>query len=186
MKILLHTCCAGCAIYTFRVLESKFNQVTGFFFNPNIHPYKEFKSRQEAVKKYADKYGKKMEFREYTPERFFHEVNYKEMHGERCPICWRMRLTEAAAFAKEKGYDSFTTTLLISPYQNHDIVKLIGEEISKEAGIPFYYEDFRPGFNESLGALKAEGLYSQKYCGCLYSEKEKHEKKPVSHLRGVI
>jgi len=177
LKILLHTCCAGCAIYTIKTLEKKFDRVTGFFFNPNIHSYTEFKSRRQALERYALKYDKEIIFAEYHPQEFFHEINYKENKGERCPICWRIRLHKAAVFAKDNGYDSFTTTLLISPYQEHFVVKTIGEDISKEVGLPFYYEDFRIGFNESLDTLKKEELYSQKYCGCIYSEKERYENK---------
>jgi len=177
MKILLHACCAGCTIYTFKILEEKFNEVRGFFFNPNIHPYTEFKRREDALKKYADKQKKEIVFRECRPEIFFHEINYKETKGERCPVCWHLRLSKTAEFAKENGYDSFTTTLLISPYQDHLLIKMIGEEVSKEAGIPFYYEDFRIGFRDSQQSLKSEGLYSQKYCGCVYSEKERYEEK---------
>jgi len=177
MKILLHACCAGCAIYTFEALEKKFDHITGFFFNPNIHPYAEFNNRRAALEEYAAKYKKEIAFCEYAPRDFFHEINYKEAKGERCPICWRMRLRRAANFAKENGYDSFTSTLLISPYQDHMLIKVIGEEISKEMGVTFYYEDFRPGFKESQVALKKDALYSQKYCGCIYSEIERYEAK---------
>jgi len=177
MKVLLHTCCAGCAIYTFRALEKKFDRVTGLFFNPNIHPYSEFHNRREALRQFSEKYNKEAAFPEYRPEVFFHEINYKETKGQRCPICWRLRLKEAANFAKDNGYDAFTTTLLISPYQDHSIIKMIGEDLSKETGVSFYYEDLRAGFRDSQDRLKAEGLYSQKYCGCLYSEKERYERK---------
>ena len=182
MKILFHACCAGCAIYVFETLEKKFAKVTGLFFNPNIHPYTEFKNRQDALKEYTDKYKKKVIFQTYNPQIFFHEINYKETTTERCPICWHLRLNRAANFAKEHGYDSFTTSLLISPYQEHCLVKTVGEDVSKRIGIPFYYEDFRVGFEKSLKILKQEKLYSQKYCGCIYSEKERHEKKGNKNL----
>jgi len=171
MKILLHVCCAGCAIYTIETLEKKFDKVLGLFFNPNIHPRSEFKKRQEALKIYAGKHEKEIVFGDYRPEEFFREVNYKEGDPERCPICWRMRLERSAEFALSGGFDAFTTTLLISPYQDHFCVKEIGEEIAKETGVPFYYEDFRTGFSCSQRFLKSEKLYSQKYCGCIYSEK---------------
>ena len=176
MKILLHTCCAGCAIYTFGTLEKKFDKVTGFFFNPNIHPAQEFKHRKDSIQKYAKKHNKEIIFEEYDPKAFFHEVNYKEAHGERCPICWRLRLKKTAELAKARGYDSFTTTLLISPYQDHLVIKAICEGLSKEVDIPFYYEDFRVGFKGSQKALETERLYKQKYCGCIYSEMERQKK----------
>jgi hypothetical protein len=176
VKILLHTCCAGCTIYSFEELEKKFERVAGFFFNPNIHPYREFKDRRTALENYSSRHNKEIIFRDYEPQLFFHEINYKEQKGQRCPACWRLRLLETARFAKENTFDYFTTTLLISPYQDHVLIKTIGEHLAGELDIHFYYEDFRSGFRESQEALREEGLYSQKYCGCIYSEKERFEK----------
>jgi len=180
MKVLVHTCCAGCAIYTINTLEHKLGRVTGFFSNPNIHPYTEYQKREKALKSFASKHKKEIVFDDYAPEGFFQEINYKETKGERCPICWKMRLKRAAEFAKANSYNAFTTTLLISPYQEHFVVKIIGEEVAKETEVPFYYEDFRTGFRDSQQSLKKEGLYSQKYCGCIYSERERFEKTSLS------
>jgi predicted adenine nucleotide alpha hydrolase (AANH) superfamily ATPase len=92
---------------------------------------------------------------------------------ERCPLCWELRLSETANFAKSNGFDAFTTTLLISPYQDHKKVKEIGEKIAAEKGIQFYYQDFRPGFRDGQEQAKKENLYRQKYCGCVFSELER-------------
>ncbi|MBU4457363.1 MAG: epoxyqueuosine reductase QueH, partial [Candidatus Omnitrophica bacterium] len=92
---------------------------------------------------------------------------------ERCSLCWELRLLQTADYAKENSFDGFTTTLLISPYQNHEIVKDISERIAKEKGIDFYYEDFRKGFRESQDKAKELDVYRQKYCGCVFSELER-------------
>ncbi|MCM8763175.1 MAG: epoxyqueuosine reductase QueH, partial [Candidatus Omnitrophica bacterium] len=79
--------------------------------------------------------------------------------------------------AKEGGFKYFSTTLLVSPYQDHNLLKKIGEDVAKEVGIEFYYEDFRPGFRQAHNRAKEQGIYCQKYCGCIYSEIERFNKK---------
>jgi predicted adenine nucleotide alpha hydrolase (AANH) superfamily ATPase len=98
-----------------------------------------------------------------------HEAN-------RCPICYRMRLEQTAEAARKNGFDAFTTTLLVSPYQDHEQIVQIANHIAKNAGVDFYYEDFRPGFREGHRISKEMGLYHQPYCGCIYSEWERYAK----------
>jgi len=98
-----------------------------------------------------------------------HEAN-------RCPVCYKMRLEQTAKAARENGFDAFTTTLLISPYQNHEQIVEIARDVAKNAGVDFYYEDFRPGFREGHRISKEMGLYHQSYCGCVYSEWERYAK----------
>ena len=98
----------------------------------------------------------------------------------RCRYCYTIRLIKAASFAKEKDFDAFTTTLLISPYQNHELIKQIGEKIGGDLGIRFLYDDFRPGFYDGKNEARSMGLYSQKYCGCVFSEKERYLKKAAA------
>ena len=95
----------------------------------------------------------------------------------RCAFCYKIRLIKTANFAKEQNFDGFTTTLLISPYQKHELIKEIGEKIGADLGINFFYSDFRPGFYEGKNEARNLGLYSQKYCGCIFSEKERYLKK---------
>jgi predicted adenine nucleotide alpha hydrolase (AANH) superfamily ATPase len=102
--------------------------------------------------------------------------------GDRCGDCFRMRLEKTAAVAKEEGFDSFTTTLLISPYQKHELLKEMGEQIAEEQGIEFHYEDFRPGFRESHRLSRELDIYHQKYCGCIYSEWERYGKVDITKL----
>jgi predicted adenine nucleotide alpha hydrolase (AANH) superfamily ATPase len=84
-----------------------------------------------------------------------------------------MRLQEAAARAQETGCAGFTTSLLISPYQKHDLIRSIGAEIGEQSGVPFIYYDWRPVYYEGRKLAREMGLYSQRYCGCLFSEYER-------------
>ena len=92
-------------------------------------------------------------------------------------LCWELRLKKTALFAKDNGYSFFSSTLLVSPYQDQDALKKIGEKIAVESGVAFYYEDFRPGFRKAHEDAKAQGFYCQKYCGCIYSEIERFHKR---------
>lgn len=177
MKVLLHICCAPCAIYTTRKLKERddIKLVGGFFYNPNIHPASEYIRRKESAEKLSDLLGIKINFfRNLKFQDFFRKINFHEKE-ERCTLCWQLRLNKTAEYATKKGFDAFTTTLLISPYQDQEKIKRIGEEAAARHSASFLYEDFRPGFRESHKLSKEMGLYHQKYCGCIYSEKERIE-----------
>lgn len=177
MKILLHICCAPCSIHPYKELElDKQNSLGGFFYNPNIHPYAEYKHRKTALEEYSKKIGLRVIFHKYDAERFFKHVSGNEKFGARCAICWRLRLEETADYAKLNGFGAFTTTLLVSPYQDQDRLREIGMDISKKSGVDFLYKDFRPGFKSCQDEAKRLEIYRQKYCGCVFSEKERYEK----------
>lgn len=175
MKILLHVCCGPCAIYPLKMLREKGHQVEGYFFNPNIHPYQEFKRRINAVKEFAamekfsldihDSYG----LQEYLRRVVFHEQ-------DRCTICYEMRLEEVARQAMKQGVDAFTSTLLYSRYQKHEQIREQGEKLAEKYRTGFYYEDFRIGWQEGVDRSRKAGLYRQPYCGCIYSEQERYDK----------
>jgi len=172
VKILLHICCANCAIYPVEQIKEKRNEVVGYFFNPNIHPYQEYLKRLEALKKYSEGVGLKVIYRdEYLLEEFLRNVSHRVK--ERCQYCYSVRLEATAHEAKKNAFDGFSTTLLQSTHQNHDLIKETGERIAREIGIPFYYEDFRQGWKKGVEVSKAMELYRQQYCGCIYSEKER-------------
>ena len=175
MNILLHTCCAPCLIYPLELLRLEGFEVTGFFYNPNIHPLLEYNERKKALTILNP--GIKLIYPEYLPEEFFRAVNLNEVTPARCAICWRQRLAKTAAIASEKGFKYFSTTLLVSPYQDHELLKKIGNDIAKEVGVEFYYSDFRPGFRKARDEARAKGIYMQKYCGCIYSDIERFRKK---------
>ncbi len=174
MKILLHICCAPCSIYSFKeLLKGHGNTVSGFYFNPNIHPYQEYLNRRGALEEYSRQTGLEIIYPEYEPSRFFRSIMYNEAAPARCRLCWQPRLEETALYARQNNFDGFSTTLLISPYQNHLIIKCIGEELAKKFDLNFYYQDFRAGFRESQDEARRHNLYRQKYCGCIYSEIER-------------
>jgi len=174
MKLLLHVCCGPCAIWPVRSLLEQGQELQGFFFNPNIHPYQEHQKRLEAALVLADQLELPLLVSEgYQPERYFRDVAFHEQEGERCRFCYTLRLQEAAARAQETGCGGFTTSLLISPYQKHDLIRTIGTEIGERYGVPFIYYDWRPAYYEGRRLAREIGLYSQRYCGCLYSEYER-------------
>ena len=174
MKILLHICCAPCAIYPVQELRTGGMSVTGFFYNHNIHPYQEYKKRLQTVRMYAELVELEVIYREeYRLEEFLDNV--AATPKQRCLYCYTSRLEAAAAEAVRLGFDAFTTSLLYSRYQKHEVIKETGERIGKIYGIPFYYADFRKGWQEGIAVSKKMELYRQQYCGCIYSEKERYQ-----------
>ena len=178
MKILLHICCAPCAIYPLERLQDKGSDVMGFFYRRNIHPYAECLRREDTLKTYADSTGFKVIYQEgYDMEDFIRNVAFREK--DRCHFCYYDRLRATALIAKRGKFDAFTTTLLYSKFQKHSEIKSIGESIGTSMGVRFHYEDFRNGWKQGIETSKRLGMYRQSYCGCIYSEKERyyHQKK---------
>ena len=176
MNLLLHVCCAPCSIYPVSVLKEEGIKTTGFFFNPNIHPVTEYRMRLSAVDHYAKRIGLPLIVKDhYGLKEFIREVAFHE--EERCCHCYRMRLTQTAEAAVEAGSDAFSTTLLYSVYQKHDQIKSVGKAVANEYGVPFHYQDFRPGWQRGVEESLELGIYRQKYCGCIYSEMERYMKK---------
>ena len=173
MKILLHTCCGPCALYPLRTLRSAGHDVTGFFYNHNIHPYQEYCLRRDAVIQMAELESMPLILRDdYDLEGFL--SNVAAAPELRCSYCYASRLRATAQVAAEEGFDAFTAALLYSRYQKHDEIRLLGEQIGREFGVLFYYEDFRPGWQDGIRLSRESGLYRQQYCGCIYSEKERY------------
>lgn len=177
MRVLLHICCAPCTIYILNRLRQSSYEVEGLFYNPNIHPVSEYINRKDSVLRICESSDFNVHFfRDLLPEDFFRKVSFHEQE-QRCHLCWHLRLGETAEYAVKNGFDAFTTTLLISPYQDHARIRQIGEEISEKYSVAFIYEDFRKGFKESHAISRDMGLYHQKYCGCIYSERERYMSK---------
>lgn len=175
MKFLLHICCARCAIYPVKKLKSNY-ELIGYYFNPNIQPATEYLLRGESLLDYAKSEDMELLIGEYTP--YTHLKSTINQLENRCEICYTIRLTETAKKARELGCYYFSTTLLSSPYQNHFKIKEIGERIAEDLGdIEFYYEDFRVGWKEAQKIADEMNIYKQKYCGCLFSEYERFQKK---------
>ena len=169
MKLLLHTCCAPCSVYCIQKLRKDNIEPVIYWYNPNIHPYMEYKARRDTLKEYTKSIGVEAIFEENYGLREFCKNVINDIDN-RCQYCYRTRLEKTVQYAKENGYDAFCTTLLISPYQNHEKLKQTGEELEKEYGIHFYYQDFREGFRQGQNEARELGLYMQKYCGCIFSE----------------
>jgi predicted adenine nucleotide alpha hydrolase (AANH) superfamily ATPase len=175
MKLFLHVCCGPCTIYPLSILRGKGVDVTGYFYNPNIHPFKEFKRRLSSLEIFSE--NSKMPLvvdKGYGLTNFVRKVAFHE--AERCNICYLWRLENTASLAKEQGFEAFSTTLLYSKYQNHNLLISHCEELSAKYDIPFIYEDFRVGWQYGIDKSKELELYRQPYCGCIYSEQERYDK----------
>ncbi|MDR0289778.1 MAG: epoxyqueuosine reductase QueH [Treponema sp.] len=178
MKLLFHCCCAPCATACIENLSAESIAPTLFWYNPNIHPLDEYQKRRDALSAFAAAQNLPLEIiDEYGEETFLSGIGSETEAPKRCELCYRMRLERAAAFSAENGFDAFSTSLLISPYQNHDAIRSIGEELAARHGLQFFYKDFRPLFRQGQNKARALGLYMQKYCGCMFSINEKNVKK---------
>ena len=165
----MHTCCAPCSVYCIDSLREEGIEPTLYWYNPNIHPYMEYKARRDTLKNYAASINVNAIFEEDYGLREFCKNVVSDLD-----YCYRVRLEQTAKFAKENGFDTFTTTLLVSPYQKHDEIVKIGMEIAEKYGVSFLYRDFRPGFRDGQAKARELGLYMQKYCGCVFSEEDRY------------
>ncbi|MGI6358215.1 MAG: epoxyqueuosine reductase QueH [Bacillota bacterium] len=178
MKVLLHACCGPCASYSIEALRKAGHQVYGYFYNPNIHPSQEYQRRLESFELLAEKVDLPLlKTGEYDFGQWLRQAAYRE--HVRCRLCYQQRLEQTARVAKHGKFDAFTTTLLISPFQQHEVIKHVGEALAVQYDIPFLYMDFRPGFKRSVELSKEYGLYRQQYCGCIYSEAERYGHLPA-------
>lgn len=175
MKILLHICCAPCANQCVQALRKEGQEVTGFWYNPNIHPFTEYRARRNCVREYAQSVSLPLlERDEYALRPFVREVAGDL--GGRCVKCYEMRLFAVAKAAKEGGFDAFTSSLFISPYQNHELMRQVAQRAAETFGVAFFYADFRPYFRAGQDYAREHGFYMQKYCGCVFSEEERYLK----------
>ena len=176
MKTLLHICCAPCSIACIQTLRGEGIEPVGYWYNPNIHPFTEYRSRRNTLREYAQSIQLELFQRdEYGLRQFVAAVSPDFDH--RCAYCYQVRMEETARFAAEKGFDSFTTTLLISPYQNHELLTETARQAGEKYGVSFLYRDFRPVFRDGQQQARELGLYMQKYCGCVFSEEDRYCKK---------
>ncbi len=179
-RLLVHMCCGPCSIYPLRRILADRMDVWGLFYNPNIHPLAEFRRRLEAVRELARFMSiSVLFFDDYRPSEFVKGIKAIEdttkhpPRDRRCRYCYSSRLELTAMVAKERGFDAFSTSLLYSRRQNHQLIKEIGIELSQKYGILFYYQDFREGWKEGIVESRRLGLYRQNYCGCIYSRIER-------------
>lgn len=180
-KLLLHTCCAPCSSYTIKFLKDYFD-ITIFYSNDNISPKEEYDHRLNEQIRFANLFNINVLYDEYKNEDYQSAIKGEENLGERsyrCYDCYKLRLEKTAQKAKKLGFDYFTTSLSISPYKVSKWINEIGFLLEDKYKINFLYSDFKKeeGYKESIKLSKEYNLYRQDYCGCLYSKKERDEKK---------
>lgn len=173
MNTLLHICCAPCANQPVAQLREEGIRVTGFWFNPNIHPYTEYQARKRTLEEYAKEAGMKLVIGGTYDLRPFVTAVADNIDA-RCGYCYRVRMEETARYAAEHGFDSFTSSLLISPYQNHEAICAVAQSMGEKYGVEFLYRDFRPLFQAGQDYAREHGFYMQKYCGCIFSEEDRY------------
>lgn len=178
--LLLHSCCAPCSSYVLEYL-SKYFEITDLYYNPNIFLEEEYIYRSNELRRLIDEMPAKIPVKyiscEYTPEDFNEIAKGREKEkegGERCFLCYRLRLEKTAQIAMENNFDYFTTTLSISPLKNAEKLNEIGREMSEKYGVKYLYSDFkkRNGYKRSVELSKEYELYRQNFCGCVYSKAE--------------
>ena len=175
MNLLLQICGAPCANQCIDVLRADGHALTGFWYNPNIHPFTEYRSRRNCLREYAKTVELPLLERDEYALRPFVRAVAEDISG-RCVKCYEMRLSAAAQTAAENGFDGFTSSLFISPYQNHELLREVAERAAAAHGVTFFYRDFRPYFRAGQERARELGMYIQKYCGCVFSEEERYRK----------
>jgi epoxyqueuosine reductase len=172
-RLLLHACCGPCLLEPLDALLCEADSVTVAFANPNIHPAEEFERRRDTLLTYAEQVGVDVEVLPYDREAWDAQVAPLASAGpERCRACYRLRLGIAARFAAEHGFDALTTTLSVSPYQQHDAIQEEGERAASEVGIAWLRRDYREQYRDSVVRSRELGMYRQNYCGCDFSRAE--------------
>ena len=176
-RILVHICCAPDALYVLGLLRENY-EVSGYFYNPNIHPAEEYEKRLEETRKVARILNVDLIEETYDDERWFkitHKFKDEPEKGRRCDVCYAMRLEKTARKASELGYDMFTTLMSLSPLKKADVLNRIGRMFSRKFRIDFLEANFKKkdGFKKSVELSKSHGIYRQNYCGCLYSQRNK-------------
>ena len=172
MKILLHCCCGPCAIYPVTQLRNQGHELRAFYYN-HIHPYTEWQKRCETLTEWAETIQLPLIVDErYELVNFLRNSLFRE--EDRCRFCYQDRLEKAARIAHKGKFEAFTTTLLYSKFQRHEMIREIGESLGRRYGVKFHYEDFRTGWKEGIELSKKEEMYRQQYCGCIYSEGERY------------
>ena len=175
MDLLLHICCAPCSVACVKTLREEGTEPVGFWYNPNIHPFTEYRSRRNCLREYAQGIGLELIEKDEYGLRPFVRAVAGDIEG-RCGYCYACRLEETARYAADHGFAAFSTTLLVSPYQDHGAITAAAQRMADRYGVAFLYRDFRPGFRQGQAKARELGLYMQKYCGCVFSEEERYAK----------
>lgn len=173
MKLLLHTCCGPCFLGTWEDLQASDFEVTNYFYNPNIQPNEEYEKRLKNLRLAANGKSRGILVEEYDENEHLKAISGQEKDfPARCSQCYRVRMQKTAEKAKELGFDAFSTTLFVSPYQQHEELKNVAQDVGAQVGVDFYYQDWRPYFRSGQNSAKNMDIYRQKYCGCRFSLEE--------------
>ena len=176
-RLLIHACCAPCLVAVYddtikNMINMDIDEFDVIWHNTNIHPKIEYEKRKETFVSYVNSMGKTpIMIDEYNMNKFISDVVNldKTKYKMRCEYCYISRLEKVFEYAKKNGYTHVTTTLLISPFQKHDVIKKVCESLAKKYDVIFLYKDYRSLFEEGQQKAKELGMYRQKYCGCIYS-----------------
>lgn len=174
-SVLMHTCCAPCSLSCIDPLRAEGIEPVAFWYNPNIHPWKEYEARRDCLLAYAPTIEMQVIVDEDYGLRTFVEHVASDIN-HRCTYCYQHRLEETARSAAEHGYEAFTSTLLASLYQDHEAIRAAAEKYARQYGVEFLYRDFRPNFWAGNQRARELGFYMQKYCGCVFSEQDRYQK----------
>ena len=172
--VLIDACCGPCALPALRLFSPPGHAAHLLFYNPNVHPFREYARRLESFEELMRGEGLSYTVLPYEPEEWIRAVAFGE--DSRCEFCYRLRLRRAADFALEEGYEAVTTTLFASPYQDHALIARLGDSICRSRGLAFAPWDGREAYRETIAAARERGLYTQPYCGCLLSERERYDR----------
>lgn len=168
-RLLLHICCAPCAEYPLQYLREELGvEPVGYYYNPNIHPLYENQRRLDTLRNFAERKNLRLIVNDACEEERWRGFPNKSK-SVHCGICYSLRFNETARLAAELGFSAFSSTLFISPYQDFERMKTIAESAAAKFATRFQLYDFRPGFRHGQQMAKEDGLYRQKYCGCIYS-----------------
>ena len=181
MRIFLHICCGPCATYVVKHLRESDHALTGYFFNPNIHPCEEYERRLQGAETFCHSVGLALCLDRSGDRESWQDAVLQEP-AKRCYLCYGLRLSKVAELAAREGYDAFSTTLLISPFQQHEEIKRAGDEAALRFGVAFHYADWRSHFKLTYRLARERALYRQKYCGCFLSERERVADKGIAAL----
>ena len=174
-RVLLHICCGPCGIFPVESLRAEGLEVTGFFFNPNIQPFQEYARRRDAAREMSASLGLRMLWKEDVEIKdWLRQMAFREEF--RCELCYHLRLTQAAAYARQGKFDYFSSSIFYSRQQKHELAREVAEAVAKEQRVGFLYRDFRPGWKQGIERSIEIKLYRQQYCGCIFSEYERYNR----------
>jgi len=184
--MLVHICCSVDSHFFLEKLQKDYphEKLTGFFYDPNIHPYAEYKLRLLDVQRSCKKLGIELLEGEYDYRSWLDAVKGLEQErekGKRCEVCFDKRFEVSANKALELGEKTFTTTLLVSPLKSQEQLKNSGEAYEKKHGIKFIAVDYRSGggTQDQSRVTKEEQLYRQDYCGCFFALNKQRQQQNV-------